>query len=84
MLIRRDGLVANPYPMAHNFEKLLSSARRGPPVADGFAVNPLLQREAMQRQQFEQGRGELLAKAATAAGVAGEEARYIAQKWLAV
>jgi hypothetical protein len=24
MLIRRDGLMANPYPMAHDFEKLLS------------------------------------------------------------
>lgn len=81
MLIRRDGLLANPYPMAHDFEKLLSSARRAPPVSEGSTMNPLLQMEAIQRQQFEQGRGELLAKAA---GAAGEEVRHVAQKWLSV
>jgi hypothetical protein len=79
MLIRRDGLMAQPYPMAHNFEKLLS-ARYAPPTA-GYTMNPLQQREAMQKEQFEQRRNELLAKAA---GTAGETGQWVAQKWLSV
>ena len=79
MLIRRDGLMAQPYPMAHNFEKLLS-ARSAPPTA-GYALNPLQQREAMQKEHFEQGRTELLVKAT---GTAGESGKMVAQKWLSV
>ncbi|KAK0724767.1 hypothetical protein B0H67DRAFT_598256 [Lasiosphaeris hirsuta] len=79
MLIRRDGLMAQPYPMAGDFEKLLS-ARQAAPTA-GYALNPLQQREAMQRQEFEQARTELLAKAT---GTAGESGRSVAKKWLAL
>lgn len=79
MLIRRDGMMAQPYPMAHNFEKLLS-ARSAPPTA-GYTMNPLQQREAMQAQQFEKGRAQLLAQAA---GTAGESGQWVAQKWLSI
>ncbi len=80
MLIRRDGLMATPYPgMAHNFEKLLS-ARQGPPTL-GYTMNPLQQREAMQKELFEQRRTELLNKAA---GTAGESGQWVAQKLLSV
>lgn len=36
MLIRSDGLLAKPYPQAHNFEKLLSSARAGGALPQGY------------------------------------------------
>jgi hypothetical protein len=79
MLIRRDGLMANPYPMAHNFEKLLS-ARLAPPTP-GFAMNPLQQWEAMQQDHAAQRKAEILAEAVGNAGPSGE---WVAQKWLAV
>ena len=79
MLIRRDGLMAQPYPMAHNFEKLLS-ARAAPPTA-GYAMNPLQQREAMQKEYFEQRKTELLAKAS---GDSGPSGQWVAQKMLTV
>ena len=79
MLIRRDGLMAQPYPMAHNFEKLLS-ARSAPPTA-GYTMNPLQQREAMLKQQFEERRAELLAKAS---GDTGPSGQWVAQKMLSV
>ena len=79
MLIRRDGLVAQPYPMAHNFERLLS-ARDGPPTA-GYTMNPLQQREEMQKKIVEQRRADLIAKAV---GKAGEDGEKVATKWLRV
>lgn len=79
MLIRRDGLMASPYGQLHNFEKLLS-ARQAPPSA-GYALNPLQQREAMQKQDFEQRKAELLAKAQ---GIKGPSTSWVAQKWLTV
>ncbi len=80
MLIRRDGLMALPYPgIAHNFEKLLS-ARQAPPTA-GYSMNPLQQREAMQQESFKQRRTELLNKAA---GSAGETGQFVAKKLLSV
>ncbi|PNH26641.1 hypothetical protein VD0002_g10095 [Verticillium dahliae] len=82
MLIRRDGLMANPYPNSHNFEKMLSarllSAREAPPSA-GYEMNPLQQREAMQREQAEKKKAELLAKAT---GTAGQSGQWVAQNWL--
>lgn len=84
MLIRRDGLMANPYPNSHNFEKMLSarllSAREAPPSA-GYEMNPLQQREAMQREQAEKKKAELLAKAT---GTAGQSGQWVAQNWLRV
>lgn len=79
MLIHRDGLVAQPYPMAQNFEKLLS-ARFAPPTA-GYTMNPLQQREAMQKEYAEQQKAELIAKAV---GNSGESAEWVASKWLSV
>ena len=80
MLIRRDGLMAQPYPMAHNFEKLLSSARVAPPT-EGYAMNPLQQREAMQKEQLEQRKAELLAKASGDSNASGQ---WVAKNMLAV
>ena len=72
--------MASPYGNAQNFEKLLS-ARYAPPSA-GYTMNPLQQREAMQKEYFEQRRAELLAKASGKAG--GEEAQWVAKSWLTV
>lgn len=77
MLIRRDGLMAAPYGPAQNFEKLLS-ARYAPP-SSGYTMNPLQQREAMQREYFEQRRAELIRKAA---GNAGSGTQWVAQNLL--
>lgn len=79
MLIRRDGLMAAPYPQAHNFEKLLS-ARMAPPTA-GYEMNPLQQREAMQRAFVDKNKAELLAQAT---GSAGQSGQWVAQNWLTV
>lgn len=79
MLIRRDGLMANPYPMAHNFEKLLS-ARSGPPSA-GYTMNPFQQREAMQKEYLEQKKQELVKKAMASGN---SQTNWVASKWLAV
>lgn len=81
MLIRRDGLMAQPYPVTqnHNFVKLMS-ARCAPPTT-GYTMNPLQQREAMQREQFENKRTELLSKASNNAGPGVE---YVARGWLSV
>ncbi|KUI58198.1 White-opaque regulator 1 [Cytospora mali] len=67
MLIRRDGLMAEPYPMAHNFVRLLS-ARYVPPTT-GSTMSPLHQREAMpDKQQPEGNKKELLPKTSNNAG----------------
>lgn len=79
MLIRRDGLMASPYGAAQNFEKLLS-ARDAPPTA-GYSMNPLQQREAMQKEYFEQRKAELMAKATANSN---EATQWVAQKWLTV
>ncbi|KAK4159656.1 hypothetical protein QBC43DRAFT_124266 [Cladorrhinum sp. PSN259] len=85
MLIRRDGLLAKPYPMAHDFARLLGSARDGPPLLNGYNLNPLQQREVMEREQIEQGRAELLKKAAKGAKEEeGEDVRIAAAKMLVV
>jgi hypothetical protein len=46
MLIRSDGLLAKPYPMAHDFEKLLSSARQATP--EGYTVEPVPEKQVLQ------------------------------------
>ncbi|KAL2024808.1 hypothetical protein VTK56DRAFT_5629 [Thermocarpiscus australiensis] len=40
MLIRSDGLLAKPCPMAHNFEKLLSLSPQTPPYSEGCIMKP--------------------------------------------
>ncbi|KAK4041014.1 hypothetical protein C8A01DRAFT_15208 [Parachaetomium inaequale] len=40
LLIRSDGLLARPYPMAHDFEKLVSSARQAYPLPQGVTLKP--------------------------------------------
>lgn len=70
MLIRRDSLMAQPYPAGQNFEKLVS-ARYAPPTT-GYTMNPLQQREAMQKEEFEKQRNELLQKAKGKTGSWGE------------
>ncbi|KAK0611123.1 hypothetical protein B0T14DRAFT_571044 [Immersiella caudata] len=77
MLIRRDGLMANPYQVGKNFEKLLSARHAAP--TPGYALNPLQQREAMHKEDVDKRRAELIARAT---GAAGEEVRRVAKKWL--
>lgn len=78
MLIRRDGLMANPYPSAPNdFEKLLS-ARTASPQA-GYDMNPLQQREAMQKAHLERQKSELLD---TAVGASRKGDEWTARSWL--
>lgn len=79
MLIRRDGLMAQPYPVTQNFVKLMS-ARCAPP-SSGYTMNPLQQREAMIKQQFDTNRTELLQKASNNAGPGVE---FVAKSWLSV
>ncbi|KAK6854725.1 hypothetical protein PG990_008187 [Apiospora arundinis] len=78
MMIRRDGLMASPYGAAHNFEKLTSARTTAP--TPGYTMNPLQQREAMHKEQFEQRRADLLAKAA--GPTTSHETQWVAQSWL--
>ncbi|KAK3391600.1 hypothetical protein B0T20DRAFT_363461 [Sordaria brevicollis] len=73
MLIRRDGLMAQPYPNAQDFHRLLTSARKSPPIVPGYSLNPIQERERMQMEFMEMKKKELLAKAT---GAAGKEGRY--------
>jgi hypothetical protein len=61
MLIRRDGLMANPYPGAYNFEKLLSS--KTAPAMAGYTLNPIQQHDAMQKERVHYQKHDLLSKA---------------------
>jgi hypothetical protein len=79
MMIHRDGLMASPYGSAQNYEKILS-ARNAPPSA-GYSMNPLQQREAMQKIAFEQRRSELLTKAT---GEPSHSTQWVAKNWLTV
>ncbi|KAJ4421511.1 hypothetical protein N0V85_000161 [Neurospora sp. IMI 360204] len=73
MFIRRDGLMAQPYPNAQDFQHLLSSARNSPPILPGYSLNPIQERERIQMEFMELKKKELLAKAT---GAAGKEGRY--------
>lgn len=79
MLIRRDGLMAQPYPVSQKFMKLMS-ARAAPP-SSGYTMNPLQQREAMQREHYSNKRTELLELASNNAGPGVE---FVAKSWLSV
>lgn len=52
MLIRRDGLMAKPYPTGPNFEKLLSGKNAAAPV-DPARLQQAIQLEQMQRRKQE-------------------------------
>lgn len=80
MLIRRDGLLAQPYPMAHDFQRLVCEARHAPPLSVEYKLNPLQQREAMQRESREKQKSELLERAAGG----GDKGRQVARTWLSV
>lgn len=71
--------MAQPYPVTPDFAKLLS-ARCAPPTT-GYTMNPLQQREAMLKEQFDSKRTELLQKASNNAGPGVE---YVAKSWLSV
>lgn len=77
MLIRRDGLVSNPYPQAQDFEKLLSARMATPSAA--FPVSPILQREAMQKETMQRQTAELVSKAM---GTSGKVDEWTAKAWL--
>lgn len=81
MMIRRDGLLAKPYPMAQDLLKLVS-ASQAPPVLSGYSLNPLQQREAMLQEQVERGRDELVAMAT--GGATEDDVLVAAKKFLSV
>ncbi len=83
MLIRSDGLLAKPYPMAYNFEKLMSSARMAGTLPQGYSLSHLSQlqqggvpQQQQQQQQPQQSQGG-------PAGASGEATRPVMQKWVA-
>ncbi|KAM7221485.1 hypothetical protein V8F06_003057 [Rhypophila decipiens] len=96
MLIHRDGLLAQPFPMAHNFQKILTLATRGhgagfgpgaaaAAAAAGYKVNPLQQREMMVKEEMEKRRAELIAKAiGPATGTTGESVKHITKDVLSI
>ncbi|KAL2170403.1 hypothetical protein VTG60DRAFT_4889 [Thermothelomyces hinnuleus] len=51
LLIRSDGFLAQPYPMAHNFGKLISSARKPYPAPKGCTQNQQLHQEGRELAQ---------------------------------
>ena len=79
MLIRSDGLLAKPYPMAYNFEKLLSSARMAGTLPQGYTLSHLSQAQqgdvSQQQQPQQQSQGG-------PAGASGEATRPVMQKWV--
>lgn len=77
MLIRRDGLVSNPYPHAQDFERLLSSK-----IAASSATqsrNQTQEREARQRETIRRQTAELVSKAM---GTSGRVDEWTAKTWL--
>ncbi|PHH79404.1 hypothetical protein CDD80_4857 [Ophiocordyceps camponoti-rufipedis] len=77
MLIRRDGLVSNPYPHAQDFERLLSSK-----IAASSATqsrNQTHEREARQRETIRRQTAELVSKAM---GTSGRVDEWTAKTWL--
>jgi hypothetical protein len=53
MLIRRDGLMAKPYPTGPNFEKLLSSASSRAGSMDRAQLEQYLRSEQMKQRRAE-------------------------------
>jgi hypothetical protein len=82
MLIRRDGLMANSIPAGKDSDKLLAARLAPPPAGSPYALNPLQQREAMQKEHFEQRRAELIANASGSKPEASVQ--WVARKWLSV
>ncbi|CAI4215658.1 unnamed protein product [Parascedosporium putredinis] len=79
MHIRRDGLLAKPYPIGHSFEKILSS--KLPQQSGEYPLDPWQQMDALRKEFVEQKRAELLSKAA---GVGGSSGTDLAQRILTV
>ncbi|KJZ72389.1 hypothetical protein HIM_08192 [Hirsutella minnesotensis 3608] len=76
MLIRRDGLVSNPYPQSPDFEKLLSGKMAS---AGAETTSPLLNREVAQRETIQRQTAELVSKAM---GTSGRVDEWTAKTWL--
>lgn len=74
MHIRRDNLFAKPYPVAHNFEKVLSSraAYEGATAGSEYPMDPFKQMEAVRKGFVDQKRAEMLEKAGGGSGKEGE------------
>ncbi|KAK4236934.1 hypothetical protein C8A03DRAFT_35133 [Achaetomium macrosporum] len=77
ILIRSDGLLARPYPMAQNFEKLLSSARTVSPLSPVSGTSPLTQPEGMQQEQLQQNQRR-------PPGSSGDAAQSAMKEWVSV
>jgi len=71
MHIQRDCLLAKPFPVGHNFEKILSS--RQSQASPKYPLDPWQQMEALRKEFVQQKKAELLAKATGGAGEAVED-----------
>ena len=77
MHIRRDNLLAKPYPVAHNFERYLSTrAAYESTSSSEYPMDPFKQMEAMRKGFVDQKRAEMLSEAG---GKGGEEGERIAE-----
>lgn len=76
MHIRRDNLFAKPYPVAHNFEKTLSTQTAHAVASSSspteYPMDPFKQMEAVRKEFVDQKRAEMLLKAGGKAGAEGE------------
>lgn len=73
MHIRRDNLFARPYPVAHNFEGVLSVHSDPSTVSPERPLDPFHLAEAARRGFVDKKRAEMIAKAGGAAGEEGKE-----------
>jgi hypothetical protein len=78
MHIRRDNLLAKPYPIAHNFEKVLSTHTLHSGSSAEHATDPLKQMEALRKGFIDQKKAELLTMAT---GKAGRSWRGVSLPW---
>ena len=77
MHIRRDNLFAKPYPVAHNFERYLSTrASYESASSSEYPLDPFKQMEVMRKGFVDQKRAEILS---VAGGRGGEEGERLAE-----
>lgn len=74
MHIRRDNLFAKPYPVAHDFEKVLST--HAPSTAgtfDNYPMDPFKHMETLRQGFVDKKKAEMITKAGGKAGKEGEQ-----------
>ncbi|SPO01336.1 related to negative acting factor [Cephalotrichum gorgonifer] len=73
MYIRRDNLFARPYPVAHDFEKVLSTRPSYDPATQSqYPLDPFKHMEALRKGFVDQKTTEMISKAGSKGGKEGE------------